>query len=357
MIGVKMVTRMTVIIKVNPINPEREKIKIAAEAILKGGIVVFPTETVYGLGADALNPEAVRKVFIAKNRPMDNPIIVHIAKKSQLFELAKKVPKWVERAIDILWPGPVTFVLEKKKIVPDEVTAGLPTVAIRMPAHPVALALIEESKPIAAPSANLSGKPSPTTAKHVIEDMYGRVDVIIDAGDTFFGVESTVIDATEDPPVILRPGPMTVEELQKITGKEFKIHPAALAKGSVKVAKSPGMKYRHYAPNAKLILIEGAYEEMLRKIKEVFLRLKREGKKVALLLTEESKEFLGVREDVINLGTRKNLYSVAKNLFKSLRLLDKLGYEAGIVESFELKGIGLAIMNRLRKAASEIIYA
>ncbi|MHA1609056.1 MAG: L-threonylcarbamoyladenylate synthase [Candidatus Njordarchaeales archaeon] len=347
---------MTLILKVDPVNPEITKIRTAAEILRKGGLVAFPTETVYGLGADALNPNAVRKIFEAKNRPLDNPIIVHICDKSQLFELVEEVPEWVIKAVEILWPGPVTFVLKKRKIVPNEVTAGLPTVAIRMPAHPVALALIREAgRPIAAPSANLSGKPSPTTGEHVIRDMYGRVDVIIDAGETFFGVESTVIDATEDPPIVLRPGPMTVEELEQIVGKRFRIHPVALGRSKISIPKAPGMKYRHYAPEARLILIEGDHEKVMKTILEIYYRYKSLGKKVALLITRETRNKLGISRDVIEIGSRENLYTVAKNLFKSLRMLDEKSYDIGICEGFELRGVGLAIMNRLRKAASEII--
>ncbi|MHA1616735.1 MAG: L-threonylcarbamoyladenylate synthase [Candidatus Njordarchaeales archaeon] len=348
---------MTIILRMDPLKPDKAKIRIAAKIIQDGGIVAFPTETVYGLGADALNPEAVEKIFIAKNRPPDNPLIVHISRKSQLFELAKEVPDWIIEVLDQVWPGPVTFVLRKRNIVPDIVTAGLPTVAIRMPAHPVALALIDEArKPLAAPSANISGKPSPTRGEHVIKDLSGRVDAIIDAGETFFGVESTVIDATEDPPVILRPGPIGLEELEKIIKKKIRIHPVALGNKMRETPKAPGMKYRHYAPEAKLILVEGDYDQVLEQIMKLYQTLKNEKKRVALLLSEESIERLGLNQDTIVLGSRENLYTVAKNLFKSLRSLDEKGYEIGLCEGFELRGIGLAIMNRLRKAATKIIH-
>ncbi len=279
---------MTKILKVDPVNFTIEDIKDAITALLEGGIVAFPTETVYGLGAIAFKPKAVKKIFEAKGRPLDNPIIVHLGDIEQIHKVAKRIPRWVTESIEVLWPGPVTFVLPKTDKVPKEVTAGLPTVAVRMPAHPIPLALAKETDPIAAPSANLSGRPSPTLAEHVIRDLYGRVDVIIDGGETFFGLESTVIDATEDPPVILRPGPMSVEELEKITDKKFKIHPVALVREKIDVAKSPGMKYKHYAPKAKLILIEGSYNKVIQKITKICSQLMAEGKKVAVLVTKET---------------------------------------------------------------------
>ena len=346
---------MTKIIKVDPVNFKEEELEEALKALENEGTVAFPTETVYGLGANAFKPNAVRKIFEAKGRPADNPLIVHIGEIEQLYEVAKKIPEWVEKAVETLWPGPVTFVLPKKKKVPDIVTAGLKTVAVRMPAHPIPLLLAKKTAPIAAPSANISGKPSPTTAKHVIEDLYGRVDVIIDAGETFFGIESTVIDATEEPPIILRPGPMTKEELEKITGKKLRVHPAALVEGETKTAKSPGMKYKHYAPDAKVILIEGTWEKIVETAKKLYEEYTEKGYKTALLVSKETAEKLGENYEHIIIGERKNLYTVAKNLYKSLRKLDEKQYEIAITEGYPPKGIGLAITNRLRKAAQKTI--
>jgi L-threonylcarbamoyladenylate synthase len=221
----------TIVFKVDPENPEEEKISVAAEAIRRGGIVAFPTETVYGLGVDALNQEAVKRMYEVKGRPPDNPTIVHIAEFNDVYKLAVDVPEVAEELMRRFWPGPLTIVLKASKIVPRVTTGGLETVGIRMPKHKVALALIRASKtPIAAPSANIAGKPSPTTAQHVIQDFYGSIDVILDAGPTKIGVESTVLDLTTKPPQILRPGGVTYEELKEVLG-EVIVHEAAKAKG------------------------------------------------------------------------------------------------------------------------------
>ncbi len=244
----------TLILKIDPNNPDMNKIKLAATVIRNGGLVAFPTETVYGLGANALDDEAVQKIFIAKNRPIDNPVIVHIANIDDLYMLAEKIPEEALKLASRFWPGPLTLLLKKSELVPDITTANLDTVAIRMPNHPIALALIKESEvPIAAPSANLSGRPSPTTAEHVIRDLNGKIDVIIDGGDVTFGVESTVLDLTSEPPYILRPGPVTIEEIKTVI-KNVEVHPVAKAEKPIEtvIAKSPGVKYRHYAPLAEL---------------------------------------------------------------------------------------------------------
>ena len=310
------------------------QIKEAAEILKKGGIVAFPTETVYGLGA-ILNKKAVDKIFIAKGRPTDNPIIVHIANKKDIYKLAS-VPdkKIVNKLIKKFWPGPLTFILKKKKIVPNNVTAGLDTVAIRMPANKIALALIKRAGPIVAPSANISGRPSPTSAKHVIHDLSGRIDAIIDGGKTKIGVESTVIDITKKPAVLLRPGGVTFEQLKKII--DIEIHPSLIKKSYIKKPSSPGMKYRHYAPNAKLILVLDK-----KKMKEVI------------------KSYKG-KVGVLSFGKKYNkntkvLRNPSKDLFKTLREFDEEGYDIIISESMEEKGIGLAVMNRLKKAATKII--
>lgn len=334
---------MTIILKVDPLNPEIDKIRIAAKYIKQGGTVAFPTETVYGLGADAYNPEAALKVFKAKNRPVDNPLIVHIADFNQLFDVATDIPDNVLEVAQKVWPGPLTFVLKKTSKVPKETSGGLDTVAVRMPAHPIALQLIRESGvPIAAPSANLATKPSPTRAEHVIEDLNERIDVILDGGETFFGVESTIINLTVDPPTLLRPGPFTPEELHNFFS-EITI-PKELMTGEFKVAIAPGMKYKHYAPSKKLLLVDNV------SIFKDVVNLLRQKYKIAVLCTkEEATEF---DEPKIILGSKENLYEIARNLFDSFRKLDRLDVDLGVMEGVPEKGVGLAIMNRARKASS-----
>ena len=342
----------TRVVKVSPLKPDMDIIRFAAKIIKKGGLVAFPTETVYGLGADAFNSEAVMKVFEVKERPADNPIIVHVSSKAQVCMLAKEVPEEAERLMDAFWPGPLTVVLRKVDRLPGVVTAGLDTVAVRMPNHKVALALIEEAEtPIAAPSANLAGKPSPTTAQHVIDDLAGRIDMILDAGPTRIGVESTVVDVTSSPPQILRPGGTPYEKIKEVLG-EVKLHPVAVADRptSVAEARSPGMKHRHYAPNAQLIVVEGEIKNVIAKILEIANSHLKEGKKVGILTTDETKDAYNVGI-VKSLGSRRNLSSIAKNLFKLLREFDEEKVDIIIAEGVPLKDLGLAVMNRLRKAS------
>jgi len=330
------------ILKVDPLNPEIDKIRIAADAIKKGGIVAFPTETVYGLGGDAYNPEAAAKVFKAKNRPMDNPLIVHIADIEQLYEVAEDIPDRVLEVAQIVWPGPLTFILKKSSKVPKVTTGGLDTVAVRMPAHPVALQLIRESGvPIGAPSANLATRPSPTRAEDVYADLDDKVDVILDGGESFFGVESTIINLTVSPPVLLRPGPFTVEELNKLFG-EIIIPDQIKGKGEFGIALAPGMKYKHYAPSKKMLIVEN-----MAIFKDVVNKLREKHKVAVVCSTEKAALF---DEPKIILGSEKNLYEIARNLFTAFRELDKLDVEFGILQSFPESGIGLAIMNRSRKA-------
>ncbi len=335
---------MSRIIEVDPENPDVEKLKEAAEVIRNGGLVVFPTETVYGLGANAFDEKACKKIFIAKGRPQDNPLIVHISSMDMLKDVASEVPKNALKFIERLWPGPLTVILRKKKGVPDVVTANLETVAVRMPSHPVARKLIELSQvPIAAPSANLSGKPSPTRFEHVLEDMNGRADVLINGGETPFGIESTIIDFTKDPPVLLRPGPLTPEQLSEI-GK-IAIHESAKGKISLERPPSPGMKYRHYAPEKPLILVENS-----EKMKEV---IESHPNCVIVCPKESVSKYRGKR--VITMGSLENEYSIAHELFSTLRRADEEDGDVIIVEGFPEKGILFSVMNRLRKAASEVI--
>ncbi|MEM2309161.1 MAG: L-threonylcarbamoyladenylate synthase [Candidatus Bathyarchaeia archaeon] len=344
--------RRTIILRVDGENPESEKISVAAEIIRKGGLVAFPTETVYGLGADALNPNAVKGIYLAKMRPLDNPIIVHVANREDVYRLAAEVPRAAEKLMETFWPGPLTLVLKASNIVPRITTGGLDTVAIRMPRHKVALALIRMSeRPIAAPSANLAGRPSPTLAEHVIRDLYGRIDAIIDAGPTNIGVESTVLDLTQDPPQILRPGGVTYEDLRDVLGR-VSIHPAAasISEIHIRYARSPGMKHKHYAPRAEMVVVEGDLETIIRKVRDLAEQYTRAGRKVGILATDESmqKYSSGI---VKSLGSRSNLAIAARNLFRLLREFDEEGVDVIIAEGVPEEGLGLAIMNRLRRAA------
>jgi len=342
----------TIVFKVNPENPDEEKINVAAEVIRRGGIVAFPTETVYGLGVDALNKEAVKRMYEVKGRPPDNPTIVHIAEFNDVYRLAVDVPEVAEELMKRFWPGPLTIVLKASNIVPRVTTGGLETVGIRMPKHNVALALIKASKtPIAAPSANIAGKPSPTTAQHVIQDFYGSIDVILDAGPTKIGVESTVLDLTTKPPQILRPGGVTYEELKEVLGDVI-IHKAAKAKENIPIdeVKSPGMKYRHYAPKAELIVVEGETNKIIEEIKKLINEYSKMGRKVGVMATDETvKNYeMGIVKSV---GSRSDLSTIARNLFRTLREFDDEGVELILAEGVPEEGLGLAIMNRLRKAS------
>jgi L-threonylcarbamoyladenylate synthase len=337
-------------------SPEKEgfgKVMEEAGAIIRaGGVVAFPTETVYGLGAGALNPEAVGKIFRAKGRPADNPLIVHIAQKEQCALLAAEISPTAEKLMEAFWPGPLTLILKKKAVVPDITTAGLDSVAIRLPASRIARELIlAAGTPIAAPSANTSGKPSPTSASHVLEDLDGRIEAIIDGGGTDIGIESTVVDARGDVPVILRPGKIAEEELGKVTGEvETGYTDRTGDKGT---PLSPGMKYTHYSPGATTVLLEGGTEAVRRKIQEV-MRENPAGKKTGLLLTEELQ---GIEaEEIISLGPSAEPLFAAGRIFGAMREMDRKGIEVILIDgSFTGKGIGRAVLNRLRKAADSII--
>lgn len=341
-------------IKINSQKPEKNIIQRAAGIIQRGGLVAFPTETVYGLGANALNKKAVRKIFEAKKRPKDNPLIVHIADFRDLSKLARKIPKEAEILAKKFWPGPLTLVLFKKKIVPKEVVAGTNTVAVRMPQNKIALELIKTARvPIAAPSANLAGKPSPTTAQDVFEDLGGKVDLILDGGKTKIGLESTVVDLTINPPLILRPGGISFEQLKKVL-KDLKLHPILLGKEvKEKIIKSPGMKYRHYAPKATLILAGGENKEKIKKIQSLIFEHQKQGKKVGVACASENKKFYQKANLVLPLGSKKNLKKIAQNLFRVFRQFDKKGIDIILAEIFSEKGIGFAIMHRLKKAANK----
>lgn len=344
--------KKTLVLKVGVQNPEIEKIQTAADFIRNGGLVAFPTETVYGLGADALNPKAVLELFKAKRRPLDNPPIVHVGKASDVYRLIKKVPPKAEKLMETFWPGPLTLIFERSVVVPTVTVADLDTIAIRMPNHNVALALLRESRcAIAAPSANLAGKPSPTMAKHVLDDLDGRIDAVLDAGPTYIGVESTVLDMTVEPPQILRPGGTPYEALKEVLG-DIGLHPIAVAEKPVPIekARSPGVKHKHYAPNADVILVEGEVSAVKEKVKELAEFYERKGKKIGVLATDET---VGYYEaDVVkSLGSRSDLQTIAKNLFRLLREFDSENVDVILAESISPEGLGLAVMNRLRKAA------
>ena len=340
----------TRVLQVNPIEPEEDAIRRAAAVIRRGGLVAFPTETVYGLGADALNPEAVARIFTAKERPPNDPIIVHIADIEDLTLVARDPPEVAHRLAEAFWPGPLTLVLPRAEAVPPIVTAGLETVAVRMPSHPVALALIRASgTPIAAPSANLFGRPSPTTALHVLEDLGERVDLILDGGTTPIGVESTVLDLSSEKPTILRPGGTSREALRAILG-EVEVARKIPLEGEK--LKSPGLMRRHYAPRAELLLFLGPEEATLASMKEETDRLLREGKRVGLMLAQEDVAlFEGEPVVIQNLGSKGNLGRIAHRLFAAMRALDQQGVDVILARGFGSGGLGLAIEDRLIKAA------
>ncbi len=345
----------TKIITVDVNEPEKENIREAAKYIREGDVVAFPTETVYGLGADALSPEAVKKIFIAKGRPQDNPLIVHIARKDEIERIAKGITYEVKALMETFWPGPLTLILEKKDLIPKEITAGLNTVGIRMPSHPAALQLILESGvPIAAPSANISGRPSPTTAQHVIKDLAGKIPVILDGGPTQVGLESTVLDMTSGTPVILRPGGVTYEQLCGVL-KNVEIDNGLLSDGFA--PKSPGMKYTHYSPKAEVILVIGSTEKVIESVKKIAEREINLGRKIGIMATLETMDKYSIG-DVLDIGSREDPSTIAANLFAALREFDIRGVDLIIAEGIDEKGIGLAVMNRIKKASGfNIIYA
>ncbi|CAG9620121.1 L-threonylcarbamoyladenylate synthase [Sutcliffiella rhizosphaerae] len=334
----------------NPLQVSYPQIEEAAEQLKRNGTVAFPTETVYGLGANALSNEAVIKIYEAKMRPSDNPLIVHISKKEQLPTLVDNISIVAEKMINSFWPGPLTLVLPKKEGLSDYVTAGLDTVAIRMPSHPVALALIDVSGlPLAAPSANLSGKPSPTTANHVREDLFGRIAGIVDGGTTGVGLESTVVDCTTGTPIILRPGGITKEQLEEVVGT-VEVDPALLKNEENIQPKSPGMKYTHYSPIAPVYLVDGNPSFFAQTIKKAL----EEGKKVGVLATKETIAQLPteqLRLVAITCGTKTDLQTVAAHLYDALRSFNSTDVDIIYSEVFPEYGVGAAIMNRLEKAA------
>lgn len=335
---------------IKDINTDIRFIEEAGKVIRNGGTVAFPTETVYGLGANALDDEAVRKIFIAKGRPQDNPLIIHVSTK-EISELVKDVPEVAQKIIDKFWPGPLTVILEKKDIIPNVTSANLNTIGIRMPNSEIALKLIElAERPIAAPSANISGRPSPTEVERCVEDLNGRVDYIIGGESSDIGVESTIVDCTVNPPLVLRPGGITLEMLKEIN-PEIELDKALKSKPNDEFKpKAPGMKYKHYAPNAHLKIIKGKNEKTIEIINEIVENYIEKGNDVAILTTNENLNKFN-NGKVISLGSENDLKEIAKNLFEALRKCDDLRVQYILCQGFEENGVGLAIMNRLNKAA------
>lgn len=344
----------TKILKIEDGN-EDEVIREAGEVLKSGGLVAFPTETVYGLGGDALKEDAARKIYSAKGRPSDNPLIVHIADIGALDELASEIPECAYKLAEAFWPGPLTMIFKKKDIVPYGTTGGLDTVAIRMPSHPVAHRLIKDSGVyIAAPSANLSGRPSPTRAEHVIEDMDGRIDMIIDGGAIEIGIESTIVDVTCEVPMILRPGYVTADMIKEVLG-DVCFDETVLAHSMVKgKPKAPGMKYRHYAPKAELTIFEGENEKVVSKINELAVKYEYDGLKVGILSSNEN-EHKYAHGEVVVVGSRENEHEVAAHLFDVLRHFDHIDVDVILSEGFSEDSFGQAVMNRLIKAAGHHI--
>lgn len=322
-----------------------------AGGILKdGGLVAFPTETVYGLGGDALNKESSRKIYAAKGRPSDNPLIVHICCMEDLETIVKHIPEEAYALANAFWPGPLTMIFEKTDKVPFETTGGLTTVAVRMPKDAIALEFIRESGGyVAAPSANISGKPSPTTAKYVLEDMNGRIEAVIDGGEAVIGLESTIVDLTGEVPMILRPGYITKEMLLDVIPKVDEDKTMMQEAEGMK-PKAPGMKYRHYAPKGQLTIIAGPNDKVIGKINELTAEAEKYGQKTGVIATRETVDFY--KADVVkNAGDRNDEAAIAKELYRILREFDDEDVEIIYSESFDESGIGQAIMNRLLKAA------
>lgn len=337
----------TIISKIDVNNINVEELKRQAELLKEGKTVIFPTETVYGLGANALDENAVKKIYEAKGRPSDNPLIVHIYDREEVRDLAKDINSKAEIVMDKFWPGPITIILNKKDIVPNTTSGGLDTVAIRMPSHKIARELIKQSGlPIAAPSANISGRPSPTKGNHVKEEMDGRVSGIVLGGNCDFGLESTVLDLTGEVPMILRPGSITKEDLEEVLG-EVLVDPSLLKKEDNKKAKAPGMKYTHYSPDADVYIVSGNDKDVINKINQIIRENSENGIKSGVMCVEKNKEVY--EGEVISLGN--TLEEVGSNLFDVLREMDKRNVDIVYSESFEMTGVGQAIMNRLLKSA------
>lgn len=340
------------VIRVDPDEPDIKEIRKAAAIIRKGGLVAFPTETVYGLGANALDGEAVDKIFRIKKRPSSDPIIVHISDMDQLETVVKAVPELARGLAERFWPGPLTMIMQRSDYIPANVSAGLPTVAVRMPSHKVSIALIRESGvPIAAPSANIFSRPSSTKAQHIIDDFSDSVDMILDGGDSTIGLESTVLDLTSDPPVLLRPGGTSMEELKQVI-PDLQFGPKYIKIDESKASISPGMLTKHYSPRAKLLLFKGTVGKVRERMRESITELLNEGKKVGVLHpTEDIQIFKDLDVETVNLGSESDLEAVGRNLFSGMRDLDNHGLDVILVRSLNSEGLGLAILDRMIRAS------
>lgn len=344
----------TKIVKINENHIDEAVMAEAGSIIRSGGLVAFPTETVYGLGGDGLNREASRKIYAAKGRPSDNPLIIHICRLEDLALLTPAVPEEMERLAEAFWPGPLTVILPKSERVPYETTGGLETVAVRMPSHPAALAFIEAAGGfVAAPSANTSGRPSPTLAEHVAEDLGGRIEMILDGGAVGIGLESTIVDLSEGSPMILRPGYITRDMLEKVLG-EVGMDSTLLDTDSGQPPRAPGMKYKHYAPRGELTIVSGERQRAADKINELAGQAVMAGQLAGIIATEENREkyHTGI---VKCAGKRRDEEAIARRLYAILREFDAQGVTVIYSESFEGGEMGQAIMNRLLKAAGHKI--
>ena len=340
----------TIIKKINKNQVNTDVIREAGRILKEGGLVAFPTETVYGLGADALNEDAAKKIYAAKGRPSDNPLIIHITNMEALDRITVSISEKARIVAKHYWPGPLTMIFDKSDIVPYGTTGGLNTVAVRMPIHEIAREVIDAGGGyIAAPSANTSGRPSPTTAQHVAEDLDGRVDMIVDGGTVDIGVESTILDMTVEPPMILRPGAVTREMLETVIG-EVAVDQTLIQPDSKKAPKAPGMKYRHYAPKADLTIVEGEMARVVAEINHLTREKLEGGYRVGIIGTSET---IGEYKagDIKCIGTREDEATIAGNLYSILREFDDDKVDYIYSESFATGGIGSAIMNRLLKAA------
>lgn len=346
----------TKVVKVDREHPDQEKINGAGEVLKQGGLVAFPTETVYGLGGDGLNAGSSEKIYAAKGRPSDNPLIIHIADMESLAGIVREVPEKAVKLAEEYWPGPLTMIFQKNDRVPYETTGGLDSVAVRMPSHPVAKALIQAGGGyIAAPSANTSGRPSPTRAEHVEEDLSGKIDMILDGGEVEIGLESTIVDFTSETPVILRPGYISEEMIRQVIGDVSMDKGLLITDASVK-PKAPGMKYRHYAPKAGLMIVQGNEKLVTEYINSQCKSLEAKGERAGVICTDEDQKLYDAAV-VKSIGTREDEEGIARHLFGILRAFDEEDVTCIFSETFDTPQMGQAIMNRLLKAAGHhIIY-
>lgn len=344
----------TIISRIEHTTEDEKAIVQAGDIIKRGGLVAFPTETVYGLGGDALNPDSSRKIYAAKGRPSDNPLIIHICRLEDIYKIVSDFPAKAQILAQEFWPGPLTMVLPKADAVPKETTGGLHTVAVRMPVDPIALAFIEAAGGyVAAPSANVSGRPSPTSSRYVEEDMCGRIEMIIDGGDVEIGLESTIVDLTGEVPVLLRPGGITMEMLENVLGK-VEVDPTIMEGNLAGRPKAPGMKYKHYAPKGELAIVTGNSESVIQYINELAMKDMEQGEKVGIIGTEENIPFYK-GDSIKSVGKKADEVSIAKHLYRILREFDDEKVTRIYSESFSTGGMGQAIMNRLLKAAGHQI--